>query len=174
MSLVLDKDYDAITVQDLLDEADVGRATFYAHYAGKDDLLRKGFDHLRADLAEGLAEAKLQGRSERLAFSPAMFEHADKYKHVYRALIGSRASPIVLREFRRVLLEVVRLDLAEHGNAGLPRDLVGRFVADALQSVLLWWVESRPELAWQDVDTMFRQLVLPSLATDAQASVAPR
>src|SRR5437867_644732 len=38
VALVLEKRYDAITIQDLLDRADVGRSTFYAHYRGKDDL----------------------------------------------------------------------------------------------------------------------------------------
>jgi AcrR family transcriptional regulator len=43
VELVLEKRYDAITIQDLLDRADVGRSTFYAHYRGKDDLLAKSF-----------------------------------------------------------------------------------------------------------------------------------
>ena len=42
ISLILRKGYDAITVQEIIDEADVGRATFYAHYRGKEDLLRGG------------------------------------------------------------------------------------------------------------------------------------
>jgi AcrR family transcriptional regulator len=40
ISLILRKGYDAITVQEIIDEADIGRATFYAHYRGKEDLLR--------------------------------------------------------------------------------------------------------------------------------------
>ena len=33
------KNYDAITVQELLDQADVGRSTFYNHFYDKDDFL---------------------------------------------------------------------------------------------------------------------------------------
>jgi len=47
VTLALEKRYEAITVQDLLDHADMGRSTFYAHYRGKDDLLlRELFCHL--------------------------------------------------------------------------------------------------------------------------------
>ena len=46
IELVLEKRYDAITIQDLLDRADVGRSTFYGHYRGKDDLLLRSFEGL--------------------------------------------------------------------------------------------------------------------------------
>ena len=46
-SLILKKGYEAITIQDICDEANVGRSTFYAHYTSKDDLKRSGFERLR-------------------------------------------------------------------------------------------------------------------------------
>ena len=52
MSLIPRKDYDAITVQDICDAANVGRSTFYAHFTSKDDLKRSGFEHLRKELAD--------------------------------------------------------------------------------------------------------------------------
>jgi hypothetical protein len=42
ISLVFEKNYDSITVQEILDRADVGRAKFYAHFKGKDELLISG------------------------------------------------------------------------------------------------------------------------------------
>src|SRR3974390_1680807 len=47
VELILKKGYEAMTVQDICDTANVGRSTFYAHYTGKDDLRRKSFEHLR-------------------------------------------------------------------------------------------------------------------------------
>src|SRR5258708_34153749 len=49
---ILRKGYEAITIQDIIDEADVGRSTFYAHYTGKEDLLRRGFQTLPAEPAD--------------------------------------------------------------------------------------------------------------------------
>src|SRR5258708_38967255 len=90
---ILRKGYEAITIQDIIDEADVGRSTFYAHYTGKEDLLRGGFKTLRMQMADAQRTAPVKSHGspdETLGFSLAMFEHAGEYKQVYRALVGGR------------------------------------------------------------------------------------
>jgi AcrR family transcriptional regulator len=51
LSLIQEKGYERITVRDILDRADVGRSTFYAHYRDKDELLQSGFEDVRSALA---------------------------------------------------------------------------------------------------------------------------
>jgi AcrR family transcriptional regulator len=131
IALILRKGYDAVTVQDIIDEADVGRSTFYAHYTGKEDLLRAGFGALRVDLAEAQrrADAMRASRPEPFAFSLTLFEHACGYKQVYRALVGGRGGAIATNEMRRVLSDMVRDELAASWNdETVPRDLALEFV----------------------------------------------
>ena len=74
ISLILRKGYDGITIQEIIDEADIGRATFYAHYRGKEDLLRGGFEALRAELKAARRTASSKRGVEQdgpLAFSLA-------------------------------------------------------------------------------------------------------
>ena len=53
-TLMEQKQYSAITVQEIIDEANIGRSTFYAHFETKDDLLRslcsEIFYHVFTDL----------------------------------------------------------------------------------------------------------------------------
>src|SRR5260370_13805530 len=78
-SLILKKRYEAITITDICDAANVGRSTFYAHYTSKDDLKRSGFERLRRLLVERQKEALTSmenARDRSFGFSLAMFEHA--------------------------------------------------------------------------------------------------
>lgn len=162
MSLILRKDFDAITVQDILDEANVGRSTFYAHYSGKDDLLRGGFERLRARLDEVRAEASPGARGgRRFGFSLAFFEHAREYSEIFRALVHGRGGRAALAEIRSVLGAMVRADRPpERSGPEVPRDLYERYIVDTFISVLTWWLEQRPALEPADVDSMFRRLTL--------------
>ena len=57
ISLILKKNYEAITIQDICDAANVARSTFYAHYKSKDDLKRSGLEHLRKELVDRQRDA---------------------------------------------------------------------------------------------------------------------
>jgi AcrR family transcriptional regulator len=164
MSLVRRKGYEAITVQDILDEADVGRSTFYSHYTGKEDLLRRGFEMLRVELEEARRAARARTDGSRqgvLGFSLAMFEHAAGHADVYRALIGSRGHTVAIAEIRRVLLEMAKKELSGRRDPGnVPEELMLQFVVGTFHTVLTWWLERKPKLAPAQVHAMFRELVL--------------
>lgn len=176
MSLILRKGYEATTIQDIIDEADVGRSTFYDHYTGKEDLLRNGFQTLRRELAEAqrAAHARTRGpQDEPLGFSLAMFEHAVGYADVYLALVGGDGGVVAISELRKVLSEFVRKELsAARDDSAVSRELVVQFVVGALMTVLTWWLERRPGLTPSQADAMFRRLVLhgvgPSIRTKSR------
>src|ERR1700682_4709851 len=110
ISLALEKHYDSITVQEVLDRADVGRSTFYTHFQSMEELLISGTQELRRTLHAALENHRksTRGHENVIAFSGAMFDHAYGYRNVYFALLNTGAWPIVRQQSQEVLEELIR------------------------------------------------------------------
>ena len=169
-SLILKKGYETITIQEICDEANVGRSTFYAHYTSKDDLKRSGFEHLRKELADRQRDARATPgdiRDRSLGFSLTMFEHASDHIDLYRALIGGRGGTVSLGQIRKMLSELVRSDLAptDGKNAAdtVPRELVVQYVVGAFMAVMTWWLDGGAKLPPKRIDAMFRRLAMEGI-----------
>jgi AcrR family transcriptional regulator len=168
-SLILEKGYEATTVNDICAAANVGRSTFYAHYRGKDDLKRHGLETLRARLTERqqTSAASADPRQRMLGFSLALFEHAREYLDFYRQLGRGRGRQIALSSLRRMLIDLVRkeFDAARRTIAHDPRhELEVQYVVGACLAMLVWWLDGGAKLAPQEVDAIFRRLALDGLA----------
>src|SRR5713101_7199531 len=164
-SLILQKGYEAITIQDICDETNVGRSTFYAHYTNKDDLKRSGFEHLRKQLVDRQREAEAASgdiESRSLGFSLTMFEHARDHIDLYRALVGGRGGAVSLGQIRQILSDLVRNELAatvaKNSADTIPRELIVQYVVGAYMAVLTWWLDGGAKLPPKRIDEMFRRL----------------
>ncbi|HEX7966897.1 MAG TPA: TetR/AcrR family transcriptional regulator [Stellaceae bacterium] len=166
IALILRKGYEAITIQDIIDAADVGRSTFYAHYTGKEDLLRGGFETLRSELAGARQSASDRRDAGPLAFSLAMFEHACRYKQVYRALVGGRGGTVAVNEIRRVLADLVQDELrGAWDDKAVSRELAVEFVVSTFLTVLTWLLPRASKLTPLEADQMFRHLVIAGIGS---------
>ncbi|MBB5914983.1 AcrR family transcriptional regulator [Nocardia transvalensis] len=106
IGLMLERGYARVTVQDVLDRADVGRSTFYAHFRNKDDLLvLSSSEYLSRAVAETVPPCAPPLEPARTVLRLAA-EHPD----LYRALIGPKAGGVPLRATQRMIANL----LAEH------------------------------------------------------------
>jgi AcrR family transcriptional regulator len=165
ISLILKKGYDAITVDDICNAANVGRSTFYAHYTSKDDLRRSGLEHLRKELVDRQKDALAKSgniRDRSLGFSLAMFEHARDHIDLYKALVGGRGGAIALGTIRQILSDLIRNELvatADKKSADvIPRELAVQYVVGSFMAVMTWWLDGGAKLPPQRIDVMFRRL----------------
>lgn len=173
MSLIRKKRYEAITIKDICDAANVGRSTFYGHYTSKDDLKRSGLEHLRKLLVDRQSDALATPgdiRNRSLGFSLAMFEHARDHMDLYRALAGGRGGTVALGSIRQILSDLVRDELAatadKNSPDAIPGELVVQYTVGAYMAVLIWWLDGGAKLPPERIDAMFRRLategIMPS------------
>ncbi len=163
MQLMVDVGWDGIDVQALCQKANIGRSTFYQHYANKEELLSANFEALRlALLAHAQTQTKQRGR---LAFVPGLVAHVHEAQQVFRALVGRRSGNYVQDRFRELLVQLVRADAPASGS--WQREAQAHYLGGALFEMLVWWLgHNRPQRP-QEIAALFEQWSRPVLSTHA-------
>lgn len=187
VALLEERAFDAITVQDILDRAGVGRTAFYAHYRNKEDVLHSSYEGVFAWL-EPLVERPLSTRRPGAPSGIRLFPVAEFLAHVgeERALVDAlrrdgRLEPMWAMLAGYAARMIARrldgwADLLTHvGAAGTPEgatvgardgvrralfghDLLAHMLAGALVESVRWWLD-RPEVATPaEVDIAFHEL----------------
>ena len=160
--LVRRKPYDDIRVADILREAGVGRATFYAHFTSKDDLLERSMDRLRELLM--LEENSAAGTS----LVRALFDHIAEHRDIPIALSGGKGATIIGYALDRVLTERLRAKLPTSSPSGWPRELFIRHAVSCCDTVLSWWLEREPRLTAGEAYSLFKQLIVGTGSASAE------
>ncbi|QFY10065.1 TetR family transcriptional regulator [Nonomuraea phyllanthi] len=164
IELIVEKGYERITVQDIIDRADVGRSTFYAHYTDKDDLLVSGLEELTAAFEEHM-ERHFASRAEPNPVLAA-FQHADRQRDLYRALVGRRGAEVLRAGLRRGIEEAMTRRMPGFlpvGKGALPVDVTMEFLLASLLGLLVWWLEEDVRYTAEQMASMYMRLVVPGI-----------
>jgi AcrR family transcriptional regulator len=160
VQLVSEKEYDDITIADILDRADVGRSTFYAHFEDKDDLMRQSLEGMRAMLA---AQTEVLPKSKDLLFPYT----AALYEHVFprRRLVRASGGPARLRQlFTEMVAKLVRDELRRarprRGGAATVESVV-QFVVGTWLTILATSEGTSDHPA--KMEAAFRELAIPGV-----------
>jgi len=90
------------------------------------------------------------------------------------AKMGTRGRAVIHEHLQKVLAELISNDLKKDFQSRrktvrqLPPDLLVQYIASTFTLVLNWWVESRSPLPPDEIDEVFRALVLPTLAATGE------
>jgi len=170
MALIPEKGYEKITVQDILDRANLGRSTFYSHYRHKDELFLSGFDHLRAMLEEkhqSLMAAKARGKGADFNLSLELFRHAQENHGHYKAMVGKESGQMIMRQAHNYLTDLVSGHLSSvmksSKNPPMPPDMAAHWIVSSFLSLMTWWLDRDLPYTAEEMDKMFRQLTMPGL-----------
>ena len=160
--LLQEPGYAKLRVKDILERADVGRTSFYAHFSSKEQLLKASLDRLKDALVKHSAR---DSAGEPLAFVGAFFRHIGSHRAIYDAVIGREDFPLFAHYMERMLVELVRESMtADSAN----NELAVRHMAGALWAVATWWIEQGGGLSAEDTAAMFHHLALYGLQAGPQ------
>ncbi|HSN15230.1 MAG TPA: TetR/AcrR family transcriptional regulator [Anaeromyxobacteraceae bacterium] len=163
VTLIAERGWDGFSVQDVCDRANVGRSTFYTHFADKEELIGGAFEELKRFLRSQVGSVG-DGPPRPLAFSRGLVDHAWEQRRLFVAVVGKRSGHLVQRKFRDAVLALVREDLDAALPAGPKRGAAAAFLGGALLELLTWWLEAKSPLPPETVDGLFHELAAPVLA----------
>ncbi|MCI6789337.1 MAG: TetR/AcrR family transcriptional regulator [Mollicutes bacterium] len=112
-------DYGQINVQNLLDESNISRSTFYSHYKSKDDVLlsivNDLFDHVFSHTLE-VEETHDFSKNSILEFSHLITHilyHLHDEKEMIQAIINNTSCLIFFQEMRKRILKINEIIIEE-------------------------------------------------------------
>jgi AcrR family transcriptional regulator len=151
--LILTKGFSVVTIDDIVQKADVARGTFYLHYRDKEalvwDIVQAHLDELDAEQPQG-APAQPVTRAQKLAGLTAAFERAARHRKLYLLVLGPNGSAAVANRFQQHLAAETERGIAAgrfHSGGRVPVPIQAQFFAGAISRLFVWWLESGGELS---------------------------
>jgi AcrR family transcriptional regulator len=161
VALMQEREFESITVADVLSRAGVSRSTFYAHFRDTDDLLLSDVEEFFEATANALSERGED--SERVAPVRELFAHVLEMRAFLAALIVSGRLHTNLELARGHFARGIERRLGELARArtltAVQRAALGHAHAGALIALLLWWIRREPRESPAEMDELFHRTV---------------
>jgi AcrR family transcriptional regulator len=164
VALLAVKGYDEISINDIIDRANVGRSTFYAHYQTKDDLLKSGFERVLDMLIHHISFIEAD-KGLQLDTTP-FFSHAKGHYELYRTLAWGSGFDVLTKDGHAALSarfqERFSSLLSGKPEPAIPLDVLSYWMAGTLLLLLKWWLDNKMPCSPERMDEIFQQLVMAS------------
>ena len=179
--LLSKKNFNSVTVGEIISLADVGRATFYAHFETKDFLLKELcaelFDHIFGTETEcvGGHNPHSHGDSTRQDNSRNLFDCEEKgavFLHLFRhiqkndnniaRLLSSENNELFLEYFKNGVKRLVMEHIEEFSSRKpdiVPQDFWVNHVTVTFIETLRWWLSKEMAQSPEEISEYFLQSV---------------
>jgi AcrR family transcriptional regulator len=146
IALVLESGYEAVTVEDIAERADVARATFYAHFEDKEQLLSVLFHEMITELADRFTLVADAHGAMRTYIMRELYQHAAQFRDLYLVCLrgaGNGKARVAYRDLIATRAEAIFADrFRETGrDTAVPTAVMGRAFAGAHLALLEEWLE---------------------------------
>jgi len=167
--LLTRKSFSRITVQEIIDQADVGRTTFYAHFPRKEELLQELcaelFDHvfsreLEAELTHDFSTATDDLR----AFVAHILYHLLDYGKRLIPLLTSENRELFQHYFCRHFNRLVSLHILsgnKHINTAVPQAFLIDHISASFVNTVRWWQKNNRKQTPEEIAQYFVAVIHP-------------
>jgi AcrR family transcriptional regulator len=164
IDLIGEHGYDAITVQEIVDRANVARTTFYVHYNSKDELFMSCHEAIVSDFHFG--PRHLLSREALLSpeAPPGMlsaFRHLEEARALMYPIFQGKDGLLILRRIRDGSAQDIEASLRAafaEADSTIPLDVLANYLAGARIALVQWWLEKRQPYSLENMAQTFHRL----------------
>ena len=162
IDLLSKKDFGRITVGEIIQQADVGRATFYAHFETKDDLLKELCEELFCHIFDSMGEEHTHRHIFDCEAPDSVFLHL--FQHLQRndnnilQLLSCQNNELFLQYFKSNLNLLIENQLplfAARKSERLPDSFWVNHIASTFVETVRWWIENGMEQSPETITEYF-------------------
>jgi len=166
--LLMKKSYDDITIQDIIDEANIGRSTFYAHFETKDSLLGaicSGlFDHIFAEHLNAEPGHDFSGSEEDVEAKiiHTLYHLQEDRKRLSR-IFSCESAGLFWEYFQLPFSTFVQREIVPALTADIvdvPKDYVVDYFCNAFIATVKWWFYQGLKATPEEVSGYFLRMTL--------------
>lgn len=159
VTLLIEKGYEALKIQDITDHLDLARATFYVHFRDKDEVIwevmQDSFEELYQTLSRELAVEPSQRHSQKLLL---IFQYAEKNRALLSVMLGEKGHITLLRKLANYMALIIQRDI-ESGLTVIPPDVpavfASQFLSGAMMQVIMGWFEHSIDQTPEELTRLF-------------------
>lgn len=146
IELIGERGYDAITIQEIVDRANVGRTTFYAHYRSKDDLFMSCHEAIISEFHHIYSDPESMLLPEAPSGMVAAYRHLLNTRGLLYPIFQGENNLLILRRIRDRGAQAIETSLwaaFAESDSTIPLDLLANYLAGAQVALVQWWLEKR-------------------------------
>ena len=164
LELLFEQRYETITVQDILDRADIGRSTFYTHYYDKEDVLESIAGQMFETFNQQLSQRNVE---QGIVPGLELFEHVKQHYQYFQAMLRGYAGELLWKSAQNALSKMIEQSLlsiyTDKPSPSIPWPLIAQYLAGAILSLLRWWLDAEMPYTPEQMEKIFQQLALPGI-----------
>lgn len=146
-TLLETKRYSNITVQEIIDEANIGRSTFYSHFDTKDELLKAMctdiFNHVFSNelMSEKTHDFSYGNNGLEMKLTHLLYHLKDSEKNI-TGILSCESGALFMGYFKGYLTELFSkyLDMIK---VNAPADFVLNHLVGGFSETVKWWIDNK-------------------------------
>jgi AcrR family transcriptional regulator len=176
LALLVEQDYESITVQEITARADLNRATFYHHFTHKDELLAAALEDRFDELVASFGEHP-NGITPWDDRTPDLltFRHVAEHAALYKVLLGDRGMGQVIHRIIHYIARYSQHKLLTscppHPHAAIPDVVIAQHIAGSLFALISWWVANDLPYTPEEMTEMSHTLCTHGVASVLETAI---